>query len=75
MWKRLLRYWLQAGQRSLARFANVEAISHLKRGLEMLHTLDESAARDARELELLGPLGTAYIAARRLRRAGSRANF
>ncbi len=57
-------YWLRAGQRSLARFANVEAISHLKRGLEMLQTLDESAARDARELELLGPLGTAYIASR-----------
>ena len=57
-------YWLRAGQRSLARFANVEAISHLKRGLEMLHAMQESAARDARELELLGPLGTAHIAAR-----------
>jgi predicted ATPase len=57
-------YWLRAGRRSQEHFANVEAISHLKRGLEMLLTLDESAARDARELELLGPLGTAYIAAR-----------
>ncbi len=57
-------YWLRAGQRSHERFANIEAISHLNRGLEMLLTLDESAARDARELELLGPLGTAYIAAR-----------
>lgn len=57
-------YWLQAGRRSHAKFANVEAISLLNRGLEMLRTLDESAARYARELELLGPLGTAYIAAR-----------
>ncbi len=62
--EKALGYWLRAGQRSIARFANVEAISHLRRGLEMLQTLDESAARDARELELLGPLGTAYIATR-----------
>ena len=57
-------YWLQAGRHSLERFANVEAISHLSKGLEQLETLDESAARDALEVELLGPLGTAYIAAR-----------
>ncbi|MDR3401088.1 MAG: SpoIIE family protein phosphatase [Chthoniobacter sp.] len=57
-------YWLQAGRRSHDRFANVEAIGHLTKGLELLATQDESAERDARELELLGPLGTAYIAAR-----------
>lgn|GEM_PF-4401803 len=57
-------YWLQAGRRSHERFANVEAITHLKKGLELLQTLGESAARDVREVELLGPLGTAYIAAR-----------
>jgi predicted ATPase len=57
-------YWLEAGRRSHDRFANVEAISHLNKGLDLLRTLDESSARDARELELLGPLGTAYIAAR-----------
>ena len=57
-------YWLAAGRRSQDRFANVEAISHLTKGLELLGKLDESPTRDARELELLGPLGTAYIAAR-----------
>ncbi|MEI9898635.1 MAG: SpoIIE family protein phosphatase [Chthoniobacter sp.] len=57
-------YWLQAGRRSHDRFANVEAISHLTKGLDLLQTQEESPARDARELELLGPLGTAYIAAR-----------
>jgi serine phosphatase RsbU (regulator of sigma subunit) len=57
-------YWLEAGRRSHDRFANVEAISHLTRGLDLLRELDESSARDVRELELLGPLGTAYIAAR-----------
>ena len=57
-------YWLEAGRRSHDRFANIEAISHLSRGLELLRTLGESPARDIRELELLGPLGTAYMAAR-----------
>jgi serine phosphatase RsbU (regulator of sigma subunit) len=62
--ERAVSYWLRAGLRSHERFANVEAISHLTRGLELLRTLEESPARDTRELELLGPLGTAYIAAR-----------
>jgi len=57
-------YWLQGGRRSHERCANVEAISHLSTGLELLRKLDESSARDAQELELLGLLGTAYIAAR-----------
>ncbi len=57
-------YWLRAGRSSLGRFANVEAINHLNKGLALLRTLEESPERDARELELLGPLGTAYIAAR-----------
>jgi predicted ATPase len=62
--EKAVTYWLRAGQRSHERFANVEAISHLTKGLELLGTLDETPERDARELELLGPLSTAYIAAR-----------
>jgi serine phosphatase RsbU (regulator of sigma subunit) len=57
-------YFLKAGLRSRDRFAQVEAIGHLTKGLSLLETLEESPERDARELELLGPLGTAYIAAR-----------
>ncbi len=57
-------YWLRAGLRSRERFANVEAIAHLNRGLQLLHTLPESPSRDARELEFLTPLGTVFIAAR-----------
>jgi predicted ATPase len=57
-------YWLKAGMRSRERSAEIEAISHLTRGLALLETLGEFLGRDARELELLGPLGTAYIAAR-----------
>src|SRR5262249_15620371 len=43
-------YWLKAGLRSRQRFADVEAIGHLTRGLALLETLPESPARDAREL-------------------------
>ena len=63
MTEKAVGYWLQAGRRSHERCANVEAISHLSSGLELLRKLDESAARDAQELELLGLLGTACIAA------------
>ncbi|MBV8274092.1 MAG: AAA family ATPase, partial [Verrucomicrobia bacterium] len=55
-------YCLKAGLRSKDRFANVEAVSHLQKGIHLLEMLEPSAARDALELELLGPLGTAYIA-------------
>jgi predicted ATPase len=57
-------YWLKAGLRSRERFANVEAISHFSKGLDLLHTLKESSERDIQELEFLSPLGTAYIAVR-----------
>jgi tetratricopeptide (TPR) repeat protein len=57
-------YWLRAGLRARERFANVEAIAHLNKGLQLLHTLPESPSRDARELEFLTPLGTVFIAAR-----------
>jgi len=57
-------YCLRAGLRSRDRFAHVEAISHLTKGLKLLETLEASPERDARELDLLGPLGTAYIASR-----------
>src|ERR1700730_253590 len=33
-------YWMKAGLRSRERFANVEAIGHLTKGLDLLATLD-----------------------------------
>ncbi len=59
-----ISYWARAGLRSCDRFANIEAIHHLEQGLKLLETLEPSAERDLRELELLRPLGTAYIASR-----------
>ena len=57
-------YRLKAAVRSRDRFANVEAISHAKKGLALLETLDPSPERETGELELLGLLGTATIASR-----------
>jgi predicted ATPase len=62
--ERAIGFCLKAGMRSRDRFAHTEAINHLSKGLKLLETLGPSAPRDTRELELLGPLGTAYIAAR-----------
>ena len=62
--EKAVRYCLKAGSRSRDRFAHVEAINHLTKGLNLLETLEPSLERDTRELELLGPLGTAYIASR-----------
>src|SRR5262249_44131020 len=62
--EKAIGYLLAAGLRFRERSAEIEAINHLLQGLELLKTLEESPARDARELELLTALGTAYIAAR-----------
>lgn len=56
-------YWLKAGLLARDQFANIEAINHLTRGLDLLRTLPETPRRERRELEFLGPLGTACIAA------------
>jgi predicted ATPase len=62
--EKAIGYWLKAGLRSRSRSADVEAIGHLTQGRKLLDALAESPERDARELELLSPLGTAYIASR-----------
>ncbi len=52
-----LPYWQDAGKRAVQRSANVEAINHLTRGLELLKTLPESPDHARRELALLIALG------------------
>ena len=54
--------WQKAGDLALARFALTESISHLNKGLELVASLPESAERDASELALRIPLGTAWLA-------------
>ena len=56
-----LRYWLRAGERSIERSANREAIAQLGRGLELIRSLEASPERDRLEFALRMPLGIAQI--------------
>ena len=51
-------YWQHAGQRAVQRSANVEAVAHLTKGLELLKTLPETPERISQELTLQLALGT-----------------
>jgi class 3 adenylate cyclase/predicted ATPase len=55
-------YWLRAGRRAMERSANVEAISHLTKGIELLKKLEETPERLQQELEFLTTLGPAQQA-------------
>ena len=54
-------YWQQAGQRAIERSANVEAMGHLTRGLELLQSLPVTPARTQQELMLHITLGVPLI--------------
>ena len=57
--EKAVQYWLRAGERAAVRSANLEAIAHLNRGIEVLGRLPESQERDEQELlvqaALMGP--------------------
>jgi predicted ATPase len=57
-----LPYWQRAGERALQRSANLEAISHLTRGLEVLASLPEYPEGAQQELMCLIPLGVSLTA-------------
>ena len=50
--ERAVAYWQRAGEHAVARSANLEAIAHFGRGIEVLKNLPENQARDERELML-----------------------
>jgi predicted ATPase len=52
-----MRYWQHAGERAEARSAHVEAMAHLRKGLELLQTLPETPSRIHQELMLRPALG------------------
>jgi len=54
-------YWLKSGQQSVARSAMTEAVVQLKKGLELIGTLDD-LAHQLLELDLRISLGPALIA-------------
>ena len=55
-------YWQRAGERALQRSANLEAVSHVTRGLEGLAALPETRERAYQELALQLTLGPAMAA-------------
>src|SRR5262249_36106168 len=55
-------YWHKAGQSAAQRSAHVEAISHLRQGLELLPTLPETTERLQREVDMHIALGASLIA-------------
>jgi len=55
-------YWQRAGQRASQRGANVEAVSHLTTGLDLLKTLPDTPTRTQQELTLQLALGALLTA-------------
>jgi class 3 adenylate cyclase/tetratricopeptide (TPR) repeat protein len=55
-------FWRLAGEQALRRSANVEAEGHLRRGIELLHSLPATVDRNQRELKLCLALGPAVRA-------------
>jgi predicted ATPase/class 3 adenylate cyclase len=55
-------YWQRAGERAVRRSANLEAISHLTKGLEVLRTLPDTPERSLQELTLQRILGVPLLA-------------
>jgi class 3 adenylate cyclase/DNA-binding winged helix-turn-helix (wHTH) protein/predicted ATPase len=56
-----LPYWQRAGQRAVERSANVEAISHFTKGLELLKALPETPERVQQELTLQLAIGAPLL--------------
>ena len=59
-----ISYLRKAGERAIRRSANVEAIRHLQRGLELLQQLPETSERQQVQLGIDVVLGQALIAGR-----------
>jgi class 3 adenylate cyclase/tetratricopeptide (TPR) repeat protein len=57
-----VEYWLRAGKKAAARSANLEAIAHLRRGIEAVSRIPDDSVRDRLELELHVALGPCLIA-------------
>ena len=60
--EKAVSYWLKAGKNAVQRFANLEAIAHLQRGIETAGRLPDSLGRDRLELDLQFTLGPCLIA-------------
>jgi class 3 adenylate cyclase/predicted ATPase len=55
-------YWLEAGRQAIAKCAMAEAVAQLRKGLDLLPGVPESAPRQEQEINLRMTLGHALIA-------------
>jgi hypothetical protein len=55
-------YWLKSGQRTVARWALIEAAARLRKGLDLLSRMPDGPARQEQELPLQVTLGHALLA-------------
>ena len=62
MIEKAIGYWLKAGKSAALRSANLEAIAHLERGIELTGHLPASEGKDKSELDLHLVLGPCLIA-------------
>ena len=60
--EKAVHYWHTAAQRAVERSAHVEAITHLRRGMELLQTLPETPQRLQREVDMHIALGASLSA-------------
>src|SRR5947208_473678 len=60
--EKAIHYWHHAGQRAVERSAHVEAIAHLRQGLELLKTLPETSEHLQHEVDMLIALGSSLKA-------------
>jgi predicted ATPase/class 3 adenylate cyclase len=60
--EKAIGYWLQAGKNAAQRSANVEAIAHLRRGIELTGRSPGDNSRDRSELDFQLVLGPCLIA-------------
>jgi tetratricopeptide (TPR) repeat protein len=59
--ERALRYRTRSAELALQRWANLEAIDHLKQALALLRSLPDSSRRSGEEMQLLNTLGIALM--------------
>src|SRR5262249_3296078 len=57
-----IRYWLKAGQQSIARCAMTEAVAQLRKGRDLLSSIADGTARQEQELDLQIEIGRAVTA-------------
>ena len=60
--EKAIGYWLQAGKNAALRSANLEAMAHVQRGIEVIGRLPAGEGKDRSELDLYLVLGPCLIA-------------